>query len=475
MTEEPLGAALADGDDEDDDDFDLKEAFGLPDELPPIRLPALSELAAMARRAPLIAELRALASWLGAGRAVDEDSELAGGDIAEAAAALGLAVPRFEHLWELAIETEFVELDDEAGSARSGEIAPAWDAGDDEEVLGIWNEVFEAVIDATLEIVESLDPDQAEDLDFYGHGAGIMTMLFLARPDGLAVADASEVIRSTATEELAPAEAEQAWQAWTGAHGDPARLLLDQLAELGAVQLTDTEDGPQARFTSLGLAATRAILADFAVEVPLLPPPEQMTAAELIAMTGGASEEEFAAEIAAWLAHQTAEAAARKLLAVAAESDPAARILAVGVVITELGAAAEPAWRAALAQVELRGYANAALAALAAGDVAEGEVPGVELADDDVAWMITDALAAEGWDDVAEDAEYEPAVLAERLAESIPAGQEPAAFEMMARVPHPDAANVLTVIGRYHLDEKIAEVARTSAHEAASLKAAQRP
>jgi hypothetical protein len=429
----------------------------------------------MARRAPVIAQLRALASWLGAGRAVDEDAGMPGGDAAEAAAALGLTVPRFWHLWELAIETEFVEIDDdEIRAALPGEIAQAWDTGDDEEVLGIWNAVFEAVIDATLDIAASLDPDRAEDLDFYGHGAGIMTMLFLARPDGLPVADASEVIRSIATQELAPAQAEEAWQAWTGAHGDPARLLLDQMAELGAVQITDAEDGPQARFTSLGLAATRAVFADYEVEIPLLPPVEQMTAAELIAMAGGASEEEFAAEVTAWLTHRTAESAATALLAVAAGSDPAARILAVGVVITELGAAAEPAWRTALAQVELRGYANAALAAIAARDLAEGEASGVKLADDDLAWMITDALAAEGWDDVDEEAEHEPAVLAERLAESVPAGQELAVFEMMARVPHPDVANVLTVIGRYHPDKKVAKLARTSAYKAASRKAAQR-
>jgi hypothetical protein len=459
---------------DDDADFDLKEAFGLPDQLPPIRLPAAAELAAMARRAPMIAELRALAGWLGAGRAVDEDAGMTGDEVAEAAAALGLAVPRFEHLWELAIETEFVEVDDDETGALPGEIARAWDAGDDEEVLGTWNAVFEAVIDATLDIAASLDPDRAEDLDFYGHGAAIVVMLFLARPEGLPVAEASEVIRSTATQELAPARAEEAWRSWTGAHGDPARLLLDHMAELGAVQLTDTEDGAQARFTALGLAATRAILADYEVDIPLLPPPAQMTAAELIAMTGGASEEEFTAEIAAWLTHQTAESAARELLAVAARSDPAGRILAVGVVITELGAAAEPAWRTALAQVELRGYANAALAALAAGDPAEGEASGVELADDDVAWMITDALAAEGWDEVDEDAEHEPAVLAERLAESIPAGQELTAFEMMARVPHPDVANVLTVIGRYHPDKRVAKLARTSADKAASRPAAPR-
>ena len=57
---------------------------------------------------------------------------------------------------------------------------------------------------------------------------------------------------------------------------------------------------------------------------------------------------------------------------------------------------------------------------------------------------------------------------AERLRDSIPAGREVAAFEMMAWVPHPDAANVLTVIGKYHPDKRIAKLARKSAYKAAS-------
>src|SRR5262249_59499128 len=73
----------------DDEQVDLKEAFGLPDQMAPLRLPAPPELAALARRAPLMAQLRRLAWWLGAGRAVTEDEELGRGDAAEAAARLG--------------------------------------------------------------------------------------------------------------------------------------------------------------------------------------------------------------------------------------------------------------------------------------------------------------------------------------------------------------------------------------------------
>jgi hypothetical protein len=143
-------------------------------------------------------------------------------------------------------------------------------------------------------------------------------------------------------------------------------------------------------------------------------------------------------------------------------------------VVTELGALAEPVWREVLGQTELRAYAKAALAAPGDGDPAAALPPELEPDGHDLAWMITDALAAEGWDDLSADADHEPEVLAKRLGEAIPAGQEPQVFELMARIPHPEAADVLTVIGRHHPDKKIAKLARKSAYKAASRQAARR-
>ena len=494
---DPVGGVFGAGDEyeDDDQDIDLKEAFGLPDRLPPMRLPSEAELAGMARDAPIIGQLQALAAWLGMGRPVTENAELVGGDAAEAAAALGIGVPsaredqalpgltdlpaggrmrnvpRLDYLWRLALDAGFIELDEDETHAVPGEVAQAQD-GDDDEVLDIWEMVF-ALVMGTLEIVASLDPRRSSELDFFGQGAALAVMLFLARSDGLPVAEVGEAIRSAAVDELAPARAAKTWQSWVRAHGDPARLLLDQMVAVGAVRISDGEDGDLARLTPLGLAAIRTQFADSEVEVPLLPPAEEMTAADLIAMAAGAAEEEFQAETAAWLAHRTKESAARELLSVAAESDPASRVLAVAVV-TGLGAPAEPAWRDVLGQMELRGYAKATLATLAGGDPATAMSSGLELADDDLAWVFTDALVADGWDDVDDDVEYEPAALAKRLGEMIPAGREPAAFEMMARAPHPDAASVLTVIGRHHPDKKIAKAARKSAYKAASRQSAQR-
>src|SRR5260370_1151684 len=350
--------------DEDDGDLDVKEALGLPDQGRPMRRRGAPELAALARHAPLIAQLRRLAWWLGAGRVVTEDAELARDDAAEAAAELSLDVPRLEYLWPLALDAEFIELDEDETQAMPGEIAQAWEEGHDDEVLAIWEMVFALVIDTTLDVAAALDPSGSSELDFFGHGPLLAVMLFLARPEGLPVAEVSKAIRDGATDELPPAGAENAWQSWVGAHGDPARLLLDQMAELGAVQISDADDGPVAGLTPLGLAAIPTPLVDSGGGIPLLPATAQMTPAELIATAPGAAREGVTAETADWLAYRTAESAARELLAVAAGSDPASRLLAVGLVVTELGASPEPVCRDALGQLELRRDARAAPATL---------------------------------------------------------------------------------------------------------------
>lgn len=465
-------------DDEDEEDISLKDAFGLPDRLPPMRLPSGAELAAMARSAPMMGQLRSLAAWLGPGRAVTENAELPGGDIAEAAAAIGLGeavaagrmrdLPRLDYLWRLALDAGFVELDEDETHALPGETAEALGDGDDDEVLDIWEMVFALVL-STLDLAASLDPRRSGELDFFGHGAALAVTLFMARPDGVPVAEASSVIQSASTDELPPDRAAKAWQSWVRAHGDPARLLLGQMAEAGAVRISAGEDGDLARLTPLGLAAVRTQLAESGVEIPLLPPVGQMTAADLLAMADGVSEEDFQAETAAWLACRTTESAAADLLSAAAEADPAARMLAVAVV-TEFGAPAGPAWRDALGRLELRGYAKVALAMLAGSDLPAD----LEPSPDDLAWMLIDGLAMEGWDDLDDDAGPDPAALGQSLREAIPAGQEPAVFEVMARVPHPDAADVLTAIGRHHPDKKVAKAARKSAYKAASRRAAQR-
>lgn len=478
--EDPFGE-LGDND-ADDEDFTLKDAFGLPDRLPPVRLPAARELAAMSRSAPLLGRVHRLAEWAGGGRDVTRDGELTAADTVAAARELGIDVPpetsetlpgrpalpavkplpnvpELARLWDIVLAASFLEP--QAGGARvgPGEAMHCWPGGTDEEALGVWDTALAAVLD-WLEADFAFHSRRARQLDFTGAGETLMVMLFLARGAGLPIREASEMIREIATAELLPVPAAKAWKSWTQAHGDPADVLLARLAELGAVSLADQwgQQGQVARLTPLGTWAMREQFIDEGVEVPLLPPAAEMTAADLVAAAESADEAEIAAETAAWLELRTPEAAASELLAVAASGHAVERMLAVSAV-NGLGAAAGPAWRDSLGRPELRPYAKIALTEIAGGSPGVTLLPGLEPEAGDIAWVLTDMLAA---------ISDSPEELSQRLRESVPVGQEQQVFDAMSLSPHPDAVSVLSLIGKHHPDKRIAKAARRSAHRAAS-------
>jgi hypothetical protein len=451
--------------DSDEEGYNLKEAFGLPDRLPAIRLPAPDELAAQARQSPLLAAVARLTEWAGPGRDVDDDGELTAADTVAAATHLGLGtgdlsavtamddVPELVHLWNFALETGFLE-DDETVIAP-GEAARLWHSGTDDEVLAIWSQALAFLMVDSLDIDADLDEERGDDLDFYDAGTDLVVLLFLAAGESLPVAAADELICEGATDGLPADEAAAAWAAWTQAHGEPGGVLLRRLADLGAVSLDDGEEGLAARLTPLGSWAVREEFTASGVDVPLLPPPAEMTAADLIAAAEGTSEDGFAAEAEAWLALRDPGAAASELLDLGAVAGPVERMTATAVV-RRLGAAAEPSWRAALDVPALGPYAKMAL-----GEIADASSPELEPQPGDIAWLVVDMLAA-----IAE--ELEPAELAEPLADALPAGAEEEMFDTMARLPHPEAAAVLTLIGQQHPDKKVAKAARRFAYKAAS-------
>lgn len=480
MSHDTFGAGVSgEFDPFDDGDFgypeiDIKEALGLPDSLPPIRLPSLPELAAQARKAPLAAQLAALAGWVGAGgREVDEAGDLTPEGMAEALGALGVTAEDFGYLWEYALAVEWLVFGDEDDDrVFPGETAEAWAADDDETVFDAWCSTLGAVLGETLEITGpdhdhdhdlADEPDDAEEpaLDFHGQAVALAILLFLSRREGLSLTDFTEVLWENAAGETPGRQAAAARAEWLAAYGDPARLLLDKLTELRAV----TEAGGVIRLTPPALAALHAQLVEAGVDIPLLPPTAaELSGAQLLAMAEGVDDAEFEAESDAWVAARGADAAARELLALAAHGDPGERMLAVAAV-TRIGAAAEPAWRDSLDVLEVRSYARLALATLAAGgDGTEDDLPpGFEPSPEDLAWMATDLLA------LACDDEFpDPDELAVSFREAVPPGGEAALFDAMWRGPHPDAIAVLNHVGRYHPDKRIAKAARTAVHKAAS-------
>lgn len=452
--------------DEDGDyeDIDLKEALGLPDSLPPIRLPSLPELAALAREAPLPRQLAALAGWAGtAGREVTDEGLLPAAAAREAAAALGVAPDEFAYLWEYAIAPEWLAYDESGLLAVPGELALGWADGDDETVFDVWSSTLAAVLSETL-IMPGPAPDDwdrlgFEGLSFAGQPMALIVLLFLTRREGLSVTDFTEVLWEGAVSDLPASHAAAVRERWLASYPDPVRLLLGKLGDLRAI----TESDETIRLTALALAAVHEQLVDGGVEIPLLPPTAaEMTGEQLIAMAEGVGDEEFEAESDAWIAARGAEDGSRQLLTLAADGGPGERMLAVAAV-TRLGAAAEQAWRDNLDVPQLRAYAKVALAALAGGE----DVPlDLRPLPDDVAWLTTDMLA------LACDDEFpDPDEIVASFREAVPAGQEAAVFEMMWRGSHPDVVAVLHHVGRYHPDKQIAKAARTAAYRATSHRA----
>ena len=486
MSQDRFGAFDVGADSDDGtDDIDLtslKEAFELPDSLPPIRLPSVAELAAQAREAPLPRRLAALAMWVGSGRRVDEEGDLSPSDAAAAAAAAGVGADDFAFLWEYAIAADWLSYDDaDEDLVEPGEVAEAWVDDTDEDVRFAWDVTFSAVLSETLEVAAApaapVDDDEDDDeddedegdepdddadgepaLDFPGLPLALAILLFTSRAEGVPRAELTEVFWADAAVDMTPAQAAVAREEWLAAYGDPVELVLGKLAALGAI----TEAGDTVWLTPLALAELRDRLVADGVDIALLPPTAaELTGAELLAMAEGVSEDEFYAESAAWAAARGADPAARELLDLGAHGDPGDRLLAVAAV-TRIGAAAAPAWRDSLHVPPMSGYAKITLATLE-DDGPAGGAAGLEPSPADVAWMATDLLA------LACDDEYpDPDELVVTFNEAVPAGSEAALFDAMSRSVHPDAVAVLNHLGKYHPDKRVAKAARTAAHKAAS-------
>ena len=142
--------------DEDDDEVDLKEAFGLPDELPPLRLPPDAELAATARAIPMLNELAALAAWVSEeGRAIDADAQLSDADRADALDVLHVSAERFGYLWKYAGTVDWVtEADDRV---TPGETAQEWTESD-EGAISAWSSTFAAVLTEAMCVAAAAAP-----------------------------------------------------------------------------------------------------------------------------------------------------------------------------------------------------------------------------------------------------------------------------------------------------------------------------
>src|SRR5262249_44270824 len=158
---------------------------------------------------------------------------------------------------------------------------------------------------------------------------------------------------------------------------------------------------------------------------------------------------EFDAVAGHWVAMRGGQRAAAELLDYAAGAEPAARLVAVGVV-GGICAAAAAAWRDALKRPQGRPYARIELARLA-GELAGRLVPLVlEPSPDDLTWLATDLLATDLLALACGEDDPDPDLIATQFREAVPAEEEGWIFNLMSMGSHPDVVHVLTVLGRYH-------------------------
>ena len=305
------------------------------------------------------------------------------------------------------------------------------------------------------------------DLDLAGHGIALVTELFLGPRTGAPVTQLSESLKSAAIAEVPPDSAEFQWQEWAGADGDPAGLLLGQLAKLSAVTVADGV----ARLEPLALHAIAAKLRACGVHVPDLPQPGEMTPDDVVLLSMLGTEEDFAEDFATWVAERTPEDAARELFAFAAGEGAAIRMAAVQVV-SRLGDATEPVLREALDRRELRCYAKIALIERLVGRDPEQPVPAeLKPTAEDLAWFIADSFAP-----LARTVGRNATIPFDtsQLSDAGWDASNESLFDAMARLDHPDAEAVLTMLGKHCDDKKTAKAARKAAFKAASRRASRR-
>jgi hypothetical protein len=428
------------------DGADLKEDFGLPGVVAPVRLPDDETLTALAVAAPLLADLRGLAR-----------------DVRETPVRAAGVDPL---LLELAVECELVAQEDD--TLVPGEDVEWLDnLADGAAALDDFDYAFAQVLDTTLEAADQTDPQADEDLDLAGHGIAMVVELFLGARAGVPVMQLSESLKSAAIAEVPPDAAERQWEEWTSAHGDPADLLLGQLAKLSAVTVTDGV----ARLEPLALHAIAAKLRACDVHVPDLPPTGEMTADDVMLLSMFGTEEDFAADFASWVAERTPEDAARELLAFAAGEGAAVRAAAVQVV-SRLGDAAEPTLREALDRPQLRCYAKMTLIERLVDRDPEQPVPAeLKRTTEDLAWFMADSFAPLTRT-IDRNATF-PFDLTQLSGAGWDVSTE-ALFDAMARLDHPDAEAVLTMLGKHCDDKKTTKAARKAAFKATSRRASHR-
>ena len=420
--------------------------------LPPVRLAPRDELAASARVAPLLRAARDVARWAGTGRRPTTKGALRRADAAAAAAELELAPAELDAAFRVAVATQMLMLTE--GPMGPGSRLDVLATGTAEDVLGVWDEALSVMLDA-------------EDLD--GMATALYTVAGPVRMDSLF--EAYVAAAGTRPHQPGPA-GDPAGQDHGGQdhggqdhggqdHGAALSSALETLADLGVVELGMAEPGTDE--SGSGLTVTLSRLGVWGVHrrlraqgwhVPVLGGGARGDAAALLATLASCDVEDGEAEIAAWLAARSPEAAAAELIEAASQGSPGLRGAGFAV-LDRIGQDAVAAVRAALDEPVLRAHAAVWLHE-------HGE--DADLRREDRAWLLVNLGAG-----LLEEADPQDVV-----AELLPDVPPDAQAELVAglwQVSHPGVTDLLTALSDHHPDPAVARAARKAAFKARSSSA----
>ncbi|GGO22140.1 hypothetical protein [Microbispora bryophytorum] len=427
--------------DEDEADEGLGDFEPFADEigaLPTIRLRPDTELADAARRVTLIAQARDLALWVGTRRKVGEETLLTESEVDEAVRTLGLPdAGNIWNLWNLAIDLEFLAPDGDDTVSVDSDTA-AWPFEDDDDVLDAWM--------LGLHSLDYGDPElDDDDLTLALSG---LTRAVLIR---LLAAGGTRAVASL-RDELAEAAAEYddlGADAWAAA-GDPLASALAWLTGYGMAAV----EGEAVTLTPLGTEGLVHLLDDEDIEIDARPAIDAMTALDLLSFSADMSEEEADEEFAAWLSLRDPARAASELLEAASEeeADALVRVQAASLV-GSLGEAAIPAWQEALKEPSLRPYAATHLTQM---DVEDAPEP----TQADTHWLILDMWTI--------SAGLGRPEFVSSLHDIGPAQTLIGLLDVIWKVHHPHAEELLDLIGETHPDKQVVKAAKRALFKARS-------
>ncbi len=423
--------------------------------LPPIRLPALAEVAAAARGSRLLERARRLAAWVGWERPLTSTEVLRRADAKAAVADLDLLppgdprrtkltsardVPELHRLWVVAEGLEWIRLGGASTPKAMG--LHSSPPEDDSEAMSQWYDALCAL----------LDPDS--EVEFVRTGLPwnavlpwVLVALYVAYTEQEAVGP------DTLTLMLVEQLTEQvSGSPWGLAPSDIPRSeaaefvssVIDVLSDLGAVAVDDTG----VTLTPIGAFGLRYWLVEAGYDAPLVGELAEVEAQELVRRLPACDPQAAEEEVTSWFALRTPVHAAEDLLAVMRSGSPGERCAAAGL-LTRLGADAEPAVRAALADQTVGRYAMAWLE--------DRNLPTPPLTESDQLWLFVDTTAGILDDD-------DPGAAIRAMADTEPDTEEVLdRMRLIWQSQHPATGQVLTALGRYHPDPRVAEQARATA------------